>query len=80
MTTAVRTMPRPKDTSKLEGVKIRKDVLDRARISFTWIKSKMENPTNFTLASYLSDCLEGKRSFIDDYASYIREESKRLGK
>lgn len=80
MTTAVPTMPRKKESMQLEGVKIDRDLLNKARIVFTWIKSQMKDAANFTLAQYISQCLREERSLLKDYAKYINEEAKRLSK
>lgn len=83
MSPAVKPMPRQKSTGpELEGVKVEKTTLDKARIAFTWLKGKLpENERKrFMLATYLSQCIRGERSATDDYAAFIREEGRRLGK
>lgn len=74
-------MGRPKTEGvELEGVKIEKAVLDKARVSLTHVKTKDAKGKGYTLGKYISECLMGLRSLVDDHSAYIREESKKLGK
>lgn len=77
---AERTMPKQKPAVELEGVKIEKPLLDKARVAFNYIKGRKADPRNYTLAAYLSECLRGERSLLDDHAAYIREEARKLAK
>lgn len=80
--TAGATMGRPRTgiVVELEGVKIEKAVLDKARVSLTHVKTKEAKGKGYTLGKYISECLMGLRSLVDDHSAYIREESKKLAK
>lgn len=81
---AVATMTKKtrEDAPEMEVTKIEKSLLDKARSALSWVKSRMPADTRkgYGLQNYLSDCLRGSHSLTDDYAAFIREEAKRLGK
>ena len=84
MAGAVATMPKKKSETagEMEVTKIEKQVLDRARLAFSWVKSKLpfDRRKGYFLQNYLSECLREERSLMDDYAQFIREENKNLGR
>ena len=71
-------MPRPKPKMEVETTKVDRELLDKARVAFNYVKAKDKDLRAYTLAAYLSDCLRGKRNLLDDHAAYIREEAKKL--
>lgn len=84
MSFAADTMPRKRnpDAPVMEMTKIEKDLLDRARRALSWVKLALPESQRkgYGLQNYLSDCLRGHRRLLDDYAHFIREENKKLGR
>lgn len=80
-TLPVAVMGRPKSSGPpLEAVKIERDLLDKARSVFPWIRRQPTTPAGYTMATYISDCIRGQRSLLKDYAAYIADAAKQLKK
>jgi len=81
---AVAKMPRPKkdpNAPKMGITKIEAELLEQARHALSLVRKRLppDKAASYGLQNYLSDCLR-KSPLPDDFAAFIRSESKKLGR